>query len=118
MNVLQRDTHNIERCVLASVLNFENTLSDIALDKNFFTDAFHIKLVVGINRLKEIDAPIDFEVLRKHYIKAKKWSYQEDAMLIDMVSNTTPFGTKHMFSQYLNILRVAYIDRLSLRIAS
>jgi len=103
------DTYNIERSILASVLNSE---IDIELNKNYFTTLFHQKLVSGINRLKELDEYIDFETIRNKFLKANKWTYEEDNMLIDTMTNTTPFGSKKTVDSYISILKDSYKNSL------
>jgi len=97
-----RSTYYIEKAVLASILNSEQKVD---IQKDFFSTEFHRKLAAGINRLKKLNDFIDFELLRNKFIKAKKWSFQEDEMLIDLMTSTTPFATKNIVEAYINILK-------------
>jgi len=108
---------NIEKSLLASVLNSANSEIDIKLDKNFFTVAFHKKLIAGINRLRELNKPIDFELLRNSFIKANKWSLNEDNALIDIMTSTTPFGSNNLFNQYYKHLENTYFENFDMRLA-
>ena len=99
------NTHHIERSVIASLLNFEY---ETEVDSNIFNDLFHRKLINGYNRLKAIGEALDFEVLRLKFMDAKKWTIQEDTMLTDIMTNTTPFGHKSTFDRYLKILKDTY----------
>jgi len=95
-------TFYIERAVLASALNSE---MPVELNKGYFTTPFHQKLVSGINHLKKLGEYVDFEVIRNKFLKAKKWSIEEDNMLTDIMTNTTPFGSIQMVNAYINILK-------------
>jgi len=97
-----RSTYYIEKSILASALNSE---IQIEIKKDYFSTEFHRKLAAGINRLKELGEYIDFELLRNKFIKAHKWSIQEDEMLIDIMTSTTPFATKQIAGSYLDILK-------------
>jgi len=93
------NTYHIERSIIASLLNFEY---ETTIDANIFNDLFHRKLINGYNRLKKLNEALDFEVLRK------KWTMQEDNMLTDIMTNTTPFGHKSTFDSYMKILKNEY----------
>ena len=106
------NTFNIERSILASVLNSEQ---DIELNKQFFTDEFHRKLVDGINRLKQLGEYIDFETLRYKFMKVNKWSLSEDQQILSIMCNTTPFSTKEIITTYYDILKKEYFDNSDMR---
>jgi len=108
------DAYNIERSILASVLNSE---IDVELNKNYFTTLFHQKLVIGINRLKELEEYIDFETLRNSYKKVNKWTYEEDNQLLDIMTNTTPFGSQYAVNAYMKILKDTYKNNLDRKFA-
>ena len=108
------NTYFIERGLIASLLNYEK---EAELNPNHFTSEFHIKLVKGINRLKELNMPIDFEVLRNKFLEANKWTTHEDNQLIDIMSNTTPFGSDKLFNAYADILKREYVNNLDRRFA-
>jgi len=98
---------HIERSILASVLCNVNCIS-FDLDPNHFSNPFHRKLVNGINRLKELDMPIDFEILSKKFIDDRKWSVQEHNALYEMLTHTSPFGSQEAFDNYYEILKKSY----------
>ena len=104
----------LERAVLASVLNGEVQAD---LDPNYFQTPFHKKLVNGINRLKELDLPVDFELLRNKFLKSGKWSFQEDNALIELMTHTMPFSTQMLFDAYYDILKKDYKINLDRRLA-
>ena len=108
------NTYFIERSLIASVLNYEK---EIELNPNHFTNEFHIKLIKGINRLKELDMPLDFEVLRNKFLEANKWNTHEDNQLIDIMTNTTPFGSNKLFNEYVNVIKKEYVNNLDRRFA-
>jgi len=108
------ETYNLERSILASLLSSE---IEVEIDKNYFTNTFHQKLAVGINRLKELQLSVDFELLRNSYIKAKKWTFEEDNMLTDIMINTTPFGSHKIVEDYINVLKESYRNNLDRRYA-
>jgi len=95
-------TFYIERVVLASALNSGMPLE---LSKDYFTTPFHQKLASEIKQLKKLGEYVDFETLRHKFIKDKKWNIQEDEMLTDIMTNTTPFGSHQMINAYINILK-------------
>lgn len=96
---------NIERAIIASVLNFEEHAD---INPDYFLHPFHKKLAMGYNRLKELDETIDFEILKNKFLKANKWSMQEDDELNFIMTHTTPFSTQQMFNAYYKILEDDY----------
>ena len=104
----------LERAVLASVLNGEVQAD---LDPNYFQTPFHKKLVNGINRLKELDLPIDFELLRNKFLKSGKWSFQEDNTLVELMTHTMPFSTQMLFDAYYDVLKRSYYERMDSRVS-
>ena len=108
------NTQNIERSIIASVLS-----SEIVHDINpyYFTNEFHRKLVKGINRLKELNEGIDFELLRNRFIKAKKWTIGEDTELMMIMTQTTPFASQELFHAYYRVLEKEYFNSFKNRIA-
>ena len=108
-------TYHIERSVLASVLNFEQHADK--LNTSYFLHPFHRKLANGYNRLKELGEAIDFELLRAKFIKAGKWSMQEDNELVALMTMTTPFANTKMFELYYSQLRRAYFERADHRVS-
>jgi len=107
-------TYYIERSVIASVINSE---IEHELNQNHFTDMFHRKLVNGINRLKELGEYIDFETLRHKFTKANKWTFQEDNLLLELMTFTTPFSTQNIFDEYYKIITDEYKENLDRRFA-
>ena len=99
------DTQNIERSLIASVLNSE---IEHNLNPHYFTSEFHRKLVNGINRLKELDECLDFELLRNRFTKAKKWTIGEDTELMMIMTQTTPFASHELFNAYYRVLEDKY----------
>ena len=99
------NTQNIERTIIASVLNSE---IEHNLNPHYFTNEFHKKLVNGINRLKELDEGIDFELLRYKFIKARKWTINEDTELLMIMTHTTPFASQELFDAYYGVLEREY----------
>ena len=109
---------NIERSILCSVLEYhiigaQSGIIDVDLNANLFTVPFHKKIVSGINRLKQLNEPIDTDTLRAKFIEAKKWNMQEDYELLSIISHN-PFGTLNMFNSYLSILNKNYKKRLTI----
>ena len=111
---VMNSTYYIEKSILASILNSERIYE---LSANKFTNMFHRKLVNGINRLKELGEYIDFETLRNKFLKANKWTFEEDNMLIDLMSNTTPFSTQKIFDEYMRIIDNEYLESFDRRLA-
>ena len=108
------NTYNIEKSIIASLLNYEY---EEDINTNLFNNLFHRKLINGYNRLKKIGEALDFEVLRFKFSEANKWTMQEDGMLIDIMTNTTPFGHKSTFNNYLQILKNEYKNNSDRRFA-
>lgn len=108
------NTYYIEKSVIASVINSE---IEHSLNSNYFNDMFHRKLISGINRLKELGEYIDFETLRRKFIKADKWNFQEDEKLIELMTLTTPFSTKKIFDEYYKIIVDEYKENLDKRLS-
>ena len=108
----------LERSIIASVLNASkyNTEIEADLDVNYFQAPFHKKLVNGINRLKELDLPTDFELLRNKFLKSGKWSFQEDNALIELMTHTMPFSTQMLFDTYYDVLKRDYKMNLDRRL--
>jgi len=100
---------NIERSILCSILehNFINNDKKIVstvLDANLFQDKHHRLFANSINRLRELDKPIDSDMLRLKLIEAKKWDfYMEDSLMKIMTCN--PFGSYYVFDKYYKTLR-------------
>ena len=111
---VMNSTYYIEKSILASILNSELIYE---LSANKFTNMFHRKLVNGINRLKELGEYIDFETLRNKFLNANKWTFEEDNMLIDLMSNTTPFSTQKIFDEYMRIIDNEYLESFDRRLA-
>jgi hypothetical protein len=102
------DTTDIERSILVSVLEqqFIGTdpkIIDAELDPKFFRDPFCRKLVKGINRLKELDEPINTDFLRLKFMEAKAWEIKDDLELIQIITHN-PIGTLRLFSAYYSKL--------------
>ncbi len=108
------ETYNIEKTILASILCSE---IDVEVDKNYFTTLFHQKLVIGINRLKELGLSIDFELLRNSYLKANSWSHDEDNMLVHIMTEVSPFGSIQAVTDYMSMLKESYKSNLDRRYA-
>ena len=108
------NTYYIEKALLASALNSEIPFE---LDANKFSTMFHRKLVNGINRLKQLKEYVDFETLRNKFLEANKWTLEEDNMLMDIMSNTTPFSSPKILSEYIKILDNEYINSFDRRLA-
>lgn len=106
--------YTIERTVLASILNGE-IQTDI--DPNYFQTPFHKKLANGINRLKELDMPVDFELLRNKFVKGGKWTLQEDEALTDIMTHTMPFTVQELFDAYYDVLKKDYKLNMDKRLA-
>ena len=108
------ETYNIEKTILASMLHSE---IDVEVNKNYFTTLFHQKLVIGINRLKELQLCVDFELLRNSYIKANNWSYDEDNMLVHIMTEVSPFGSTQAVTDYISMLKESYKSNLDRKYA-
>jgi len=111
----------IEQSILVSVLENEfigndKEIINIELNHKHFTDEFHIMLVKGINRLKELDMPINTDFIREQYIKVNKWNISHDnKMLAIMVHN--PIGSLELFSKYIKQLENNFINSFDRRLA-
>lgn len=108
------NTYHIERAIIASLLNYE---TETEANPQHFTNEFHRKLITGYNRLKELELPIDFEILRNKFETANKWTPQEDNQLMDIMTNTTPFGSKDLLNGYLEVMKKEYVNNLDRRFA-
>ena len=107
-------THSIEQSILCSVI--EN--SHIGGDKKIieeklipehFTDSFHVKITKAINRLKELDEPIDTDYIRMKFMDAKQWGLVDDNKLIELISHT-PFGTYKHFKFYIDVIAKKFFE--------
>ena len=105
---------DIERAIIASVLNFEEHAD---INPDYFFHPLHKKLAIGYNRLKELGETIDFEILKNKFIKAKKWSMQEDDEFTFIMTHTTPFKTQELFNAYYKILEDNYRYSFDRRLA-
>ena len=108
---------NIERIILSSVLQSEAYQTDskilaLKLNPTYFTDTFNKKISLGIERLKELDEPICYELLRKRFKDANKWTFTEDEKLIDLVSTVTPAGSEDLFMKYYGVLEKDILSNL------
>lgn len=108
-------TYDIERTLLVSVLekqfvNGDKEIQDFYINPDFFNDNFHKKLVVGINRLKQLGEPIDAVILRNRFNIANSWNMKMDDDLISIMSQN-PIGTISMFKSYYKILINQNINR-------
>ena len=107
-----RDT--IEQSILAtlifaySYLNKDEAkaIHNLKIQKEFFSNNFYRKLFIGLQRLKELDLPIDEVILRDKFISANKWSLQEDNMLIELLTHNCL--TLSSFKSYLSTLEDKY----------
>ena len=112
---------NIERLILCSVLENYHIGADpkilcVELDSKYFESKHHKILVNAINRLKELDEPIDSDTVREKFKSVGKWDnvmidniMLEDALLSIMV--TTPAGSYEMFMKYYNFLKKSYYNK-------
>jgi hypothetical protein len=110
-------THDIEMTILCSILenqhyNCDKRILQVQLKEIYFTDAFHKKLVKGINRLIELEEPIDTDFLRLKFFEANKWTLQEDNRLIDIISKQ-PIATYNLYEKYYKQI-VKNVKRLAL----
>lgn len=104
----------IEQSILATLIYAYSYLSrdeakaihSININKDFFSFYFHKKLFLGIQRLKELDLPIDEVLLREKFVNGNKWTLQEDNMLIELLTHNCL--TLNSFKSYLSILEDKY----------
>ena len=99
---------NIERNILCSILehNFignDKKIFSTILNVDYFSDKHHKLFASSINRLRELDEPIDSDMVRLKLQSVKKWDfYLEDSLLKIMGAN--PLGTHDLFMQYYKVL--------------
>lgn len=99
---------NIERNLLCSVLehNFignDKRIMEVELDSSVFSDKYHKLIVNGINRLKELKEPVDSDVLKIKFEGAKKWDFQLEYVILEILT-ANPIGTYDLFMSYYKIL--------------
>lgn len=103
---------NFERVVICSVfeanrLQLDKQVANLKLEPLFFENPFHKKIVAGINRLVELNYLVDELILREQFIKAGKWSLQEDDALLNIMAQT-PFATYEQVMHYYKMLEKSY----------
>lgn len=108
------DNLNIERTILASLLNSE---MDIEFNAAYFLDPFHKKLAKAINRFKKLDEYVDFEIIRNSFIADNAWSFNEDEKLIYLMTYTTPFASNRVVASYMKLLKESYFNSLDKRLS-
>ena len=97
-------TMDIERAVLCSVLeadfvNADQRIQDVELRDGMFTDRFHKLIVKAINRLKELQEPINTDFLRLRFMQANKWQLDYDSKLLEIMVHQ-PIATFEQFNSY------------------
>jgi len=102
------NTDYIEKVVIVSKLEADfigadKRIRDFRLEPRIFKNKFHKKIAIGINRLVELNLPLDFEVLRDRFLRANKWSLIEDDMLIEIMTHNA-FGSWDIFERYYKLL--------------
>lgn len=103
---------NIERNIICTLLegsfvNSEVRAEDIEINKNYFTLEEHRVIINGINRLKELNEPVDSDMIRLKFSEANRWNARlESALMNIMLANL--FGSKSLFSRYYSILENNY----------
>lgn len=117
---------NIERSLLVSVLehNFiqnDKKILEVILNPDYFNHPHHKIFVKAINRLKELDEPIDSDTMRHKFLHAEKWDKNivaditmEDSLLNIMTHN--PFTTFYLFNKYYNLLKNEYENNKKMEI--
>ena len=114
-------SYDIEKAILVSVLENEfignnKEIINVELNPSHFTDEFHIMLVNGINRLKELDMPVNTDFLREQYMKVNKWNISHDNKMIEIMVHN-PIGSLSLFSKYIKQLERNFIDSFDRRLA-
>ena len=115
------NTLHIEKTIIVSALESDFICADKRirehyLDPELFTDSFHKLLVKGINRLKELDMPMDFELLRDKMLQGRNWSIHHDNALIEIMTHRA-FGTYDIFMQYYKLLEKNKMNSFDLEVA-
>lgn len=112
---------NIERMLLCSILehNFipsEDKIMTVELDAKYFTHKNHKVFVNAINRLKELDEPIDSDTIRHKFNKVGRWENvireemsQEQSLLEIMTARG--IGSHSLFMNYYNFLKNDYEEK-------
>lgn len=106
-------TENIEKSILVSVLEAEFVNSDrriveMNLNADYFSNGFHKMLVKGINRLKELNDPVNTDMLRYRFISANKWDYKLDDLLMEIMAHN-PLQYDN-FTRYYSLLEKEYFS--------
>ncbi len=105
---------SIENSLLVSVLEHDFVQNDknilqINLNPEIFTDKINKLFVTAINRLKELNEPVNSDVMRIKFMKADKWNFiAYDEQLMRIIASN-PFGTVDMFKSYLKVLEDEYM---------
>ena len=109
---------NIEQLILVSILehNFipsDSRILQVELNPNFFTDENHKVFVKAINRLKQLNEPIDSDTMRMKFIDANAWDksikihISMEQSLLEIMSHN-PAGSYDLFMKYYAILEQNY----------
>jgi len=104
---------NIERAILCTVLENEfitanDYIREFALVEEYFTTPFHKFLVRGINRLKELNEPVDTDTLMVRFRDANKWAISYDDELLNVITTNSLGET--LFKQYNELLEKNYFE--------
>ena len=104
----------IEKALIASVFDANDPFTEdlklireFVLNPKYFTDHFTRLMAMSINRLRELDLPIDFELAREKLAGAGKWCLAFDDALIELMTHKG-FSTFSTFKEYYAILRENY----------
>ena len=109
---------SIEQLILVSILehNFIPTdirILQVELNQNFFTNENHKVFVKAINRLKQLNEPIDSDTMRMKFIDANAWDksikihISMEQSLLEIMSHN-PAGSYDLFMKYYAILERNY----------
>jgi hypothetical protein len=109
---------NIEKALICSVLMSDfspeqKQILDFVLDPDLFTHGHNRLFVKSINRLKELDLPV--EELTLHVKLKPVMTMQIENELIDILTQN-PFGTINTFKAYYDMLKEAKYEQHKARV--
>ena len=109
----------IEKSILVSILEHDFVVSDkrileVELSAEYFTHPIHKLFINAINRLKELDEPVNSDFLRAKFIEGHKWDeLSHEVQLLEIIASN-PLGSLYLFESYLKVLEDEYMKRIQL----
>jgi len=109
-----QDSYSIEKSILVSILEHDFICNDdaimqVTLNDAVFTHPIHKLFIKAINRLKELNEPINSDFLRERFVQGGRWDILgHEVQLLEIMSHT-PLATLYLFKSYLKLLEDNYM---------